>query len=123
MASPAQLAANRRNAQKSTGPRTNEGRKRASFNALKSGMTAKTVVLPHESVIDYDEIRIALIEDYAPATSQEMMLVDQVAVGYWRTIRARRFETAHVRQPPPHQEAHPRQRPEPQRKRRRRTAP
>ena len=94
MASPAQLAANRRNAQKSTGPRTIEGRKRASLNALKSGMTAKTVVLPHESAADYDEIRTALIEDYSPATSQEMMLVDQIAVGYWRTIRARRFETA-----------------------------
>ena len=49
MASPAQLAANRRNAQKSTGPRTAEGKKRASLNALKHGMTAKTVVLPHES--------------------------------------------------------------------------
>ena len=94
MASPAQLAANRRNAQKSTGPCTNEGKKRASLNALKSGMTAKTVVLPHESADDYDEIRTALIEDYAPATSQELMLVDQIAVGYWRTIRARRFETA-----------------------------
>ncbi len=57
-------------------------------------MTAKTVVLPHESAGDYDEIRTALIEDYAPATSQEMMLVDQIAAGYWRTIRARRFETA-----------------------------
>jgi hypothetical protein len=57
-------------------------------------MTAKTVVLPHESAGDYDEIRTALIEDYAPANSQETMLVDQIAVGYWRTIRARRFETA-----------------------------
>ena len=57
-------------------------------------MTAQTVVLPHESAGDYDEIRTALIEDYAPATSQEVMLVDQIAVGYWRTIRARRFETA-----------------------------
>jgi hypothetical protein len=34
------------------------------------------------------------MEDYAPANSQEIMLVDQIAVGYWRTIRARRFETA-----------------------------
>src|SRR5688500_14827582 len=57
-------------------------------------MTAKTVVLPHESAAHYDEIRNALMEDYAPATSQELMLVDQIAAGYWRTIRARRFETA-----------------------------
>jgi hypothetical protein len=93
MASPAQLAANRRNAQKSTGPRSIEGKKRASLNAVKSGMTAKTVILPHESAADYNEIRAALIEDYAPATMQELMLVDQIAAGYWRTIRARRFET------------------------------
>jgi hypothetical protein len=87
------MAANRRNAQKSTGPRSVEGKKRASLNALKSGMTAKTVVLPHESAADYNEIRAALIEDYKPATMQELMLVDQIAAGYWRTIRARRFET------------------------------
>ena len=94
MASPAQIAANRRNSQKSTGPRTVEGKKRASLSALRHGMTAKTVVLPHESESDYQEIRAALIEDYAPANSQELMLVDQIAAGYWRTIRARRFETA-----------------------------
>ena len=93
MASPAQIAANRRNAQNSSGPRTIEGKKRVSMNALKSGLTAKTVVLPHESATDYNEIRAALIQDYAPATTQELMLVDQIAAGYWRTIRARRFET------------------------------
>ena len=65
------------------------------FNAVTHGMTAKVIVLPHESAPDYHEIRAALIHDYAPATSQELMLVDQIAAGYWRTIiRARRFETA-----------------------------
>jgi hypothetical protein len=94
MATALQLAANRRNAQKSTGPRTAEGKKAVRLNAVKHGMTAKVIVMPHESAPDYHEIRAALIEDYAPATSQELMLVDQVAAGYWRTIRARRFETA-----------------------------
>ena len=93
MASPAQMAANRRNAQKSTGPRSIEGKKRASLNHLRHGMTAKTIVLPHECAADYEEIRAALIKDYEPATTQELMLVDQIAAGYWRTIRARRFET------------------------------
>ena len=86
------MAANRRNAQKSTGPRSIEGKKRAGLSALKHGMTAKTVVLPNESAAGYEEIRAALIEDYAPATTQELMLVDQIAAGYWRTIRARRYE-------------------------------
>ena len=94
MATALQLAANRRNAQRSTGPRTAEGKKAVRLNAVKHGMTAKVIVMPHESEPDYHEIRAALIEDYAPATSQELMLVDQIAAGYWRTIRARRFETA-----------------------------
>jgi hypothetical protein len=94
MASPAQMAANRRNAQRSTGPRTEEGKKAVRLNAVKHGMTAEVIVLAHESAADYHEIRATLIEDYAPATSKELMLVDQIAAGYWRTIRARRFETA-----------------------------
>ena len=102
MATALQIAANRRNAQKSTGPRTVEGKKQASLNHVRHGMTAKTVVLPHESGSDYEEIRNALIEDYAPATTQELMLVDQIAAGYWRTIRA--ASKSHVRQPASHQE-------------------
>jgi hypothetical protein len=94
MATALQIAANRRNAQRSTGPRTAEGKKAVRLNAAKHGMTAKVIVMPHESEPDYHEIRAALIEDYAPATSQELMLVDQIAAGYWRTVRARRVETA-----------------------------
>ncbi len=94
MASPLQMAANRRNAQRSTGPRTPEGKKAVRLNAVKHGMTAEVIILGHESSVDYHEIRASLIESYAPATSQELMLVDQIAAGYWRTIRARRFETA-----------------------------
>jgi hypothetical protein len=94
MATALQVAANRRNAQRSTGPRTAKGKASVRLNAVTHGMTAKVIVLPHECAPDYHEIRAALIEDYAPATSQELMLVDQIAANYWRTIRARRFETA-----------------------------
>jgi hypothetical protein len=94
MATALQIAANRRNAQRSTGPRTAEGKKAVRLNALKYGMTAEVIVLPHESAPDYHEIRAALIDSYAPANSHELMLVDQIAAGYWRTIRSRRFETA-----------------------------
>jgi hypothetical protein len=93
MATALQIAANRRNAKRSTGPRTTEGKQAVRLNAVKHGMTAKVIVLGQESDADYQEIRAALIHDYAPATSQELMLVDQIAAGYWRTIRARRFET------------------------------
>lgn len=89
-----QLEANRRNAQKCTGPKTAEGKRRSSMNALKHGLTAATVVLPFENDLGYHQIRANLIRGYQPATPQELMLVDQIAVGYWRTIRSRRFETA-----------------------------
>jgi hypothetical protein len=94
MATALQMAANRRNAQRSTGPRTTEGKTVSRLNACKHGLTAKVMVIPHECAADYHEIRAALIESYAPATSHELMLVDQIAAGYWRTIRARRFETS-----------------------------
>lgn len=92
MTSALRIAANRRNAKKSTGPKTNAGKAAVRLNAVKHGMTAKVIVMPHESELDYHEIRSALIEDYAPGNAQELMLVDQIAAGYWRTIRARRFE-------------------------------
>jgi hypothetical protein len=98
---PKQLEANRRNARKCTGPKTVEGKQRSAMNSLKHGLTAETIVLPFEDDISFHEIRAGLIQGYAPATPQELMLVDQIAAGYWRTIRARRFETAmldnHVR--------------------------
>jgi hypothetical protein len=93
MASPAQIAANRANAQKSTGPRTLAGKQRASLSALKHGLTAQTLVLPHEEPFAFGEIREQLYEQYQPATPQESMLVDQLTAAWWRTIRVRQIET------------------------------
>jgi hypothetical protein len=94
MASERQIAANRRNAQKCTGPNTEAGKRASRMNALKHGMTARTIVLPYEDEIEYHETRAALIEGYQPASNAELMLVDQIAAGYWRTSRARAYERA-----------------------------
>jgi hypothetical protein len=73
-------AINRRNAQKSTGPRTPEGKNRYRFNALKHGMTAKTLVLPDEDA-DVLQMRIETwIADLQPQNDVEQFLVEQ-AVG------------------------------------------
>jgi hypothetical protein len=88
MATAAQIAANRANAQKSTGPRTVEGKRRSSLNSLKWGLTAATLVLPHEDEIGYQETRGMLYTQYQPATPQECMLVDQLASSWWRTTSA-----------------------------------
>ncbi len=93
MASPAQIAANRANAQKSTGPRTLEGKQRASLSALKHGLTAQTVVLPHEEPFAFGQVKEQLYDQYEPATPQECMLVDQLTASWWRTIRVRQIET------------------------------
>src|SRR6476619_5991854 len=59
MATQKQIEANRRNAQKSTGPKTEEGKTKSKFNAMKHGMTAEVAVLPHEDKTSYEELRQA----------------------------------------------------------------
>jgi hypothetical protein len=56
MATAAQIAAHRLNAQKSTGPRTPEGKAASSFNALKHGMDAASIVIPGEDPAEYDTL-------------------------------------------------------------------
>ena len=93
MATPAQIAANRANALKSTGPRTAEGKQRSSLSALKHGLTAHTLVLPHEDTLGYGQLRESMYNQYQPATEQECMVVDQLTASWWRTIRVRQIET------------------------------
>ena len=60
MATPAQIEANRRNAQRSTGPRSVEGKAVSRFNALKSGIDAKSLVIPGEDPAELE----ALVANY-----------------------------------------------------------
>src|SRR5437764_459418 len=70
---------NRRNAQSSTGPKTPEGKERSKFNALKHGLTAKTLVLPGED----PEVYLGRIESFrtilGPRNDLEQYLAEQVA--------------------------------------------
>jgi hypothetical protein len=94
MASQKQIDANRRNAQRSTGPNTPEGKAAIKFNSLKHGMTAVTAVLPHEDADSYNELRESFLSTYKPANAAEASLVETIANSYWRLLRARRVETA-----------------------------
>ena len=58
MATKAQIKANRENAKKSTGPRTEEGKARVSLNALKHGLLARDAVLPSEDPAEFDRQRV-----------------------------------------------------------------
>jgi hypothetical protein len=94
MASPAQILANRENAQRSSGPRTIEGKQASSRNATRHGLTGAQIVMPGEYPSAYEDLRQGLRESYNPATDAERLLVDQVAANAWRLMRAQRIEAA-----------------------------
>ncbi len=93
MPSQKQIDANRRNALKSTGPKSEEGKAVSRMNALRHGLTADQAVLPHENEDEYEKLREGMLESYAPADSAELALVEELVNAYWRLLRLRRVET------------------------------
>ncbi len=93
MTTRAQIKANRNNAKKSTGPRTEEGKTRVATNALKHGLLARDAVLPSEDPAEFDSQLSALEADIQPANSLESELVRQIADAQWRMRRLTRLET------------------------------
>lgn len=94
MASEKQLAANRANARKSTGPRTQAGKERSRMNALKHGLLAKSVLLEHEDPAEWEALCEALFMRFDPADVIEEELVGRVASLLWRMRRIPVFEAA-----------------------------
>ena len=94
MTSLRQIEANRRNALKSTGPTTPEGKERSSCNAVRHGLTAETVIAILESSDDYEAFEAAVISDYNAETAVERQLVLRLASVLWRLRRATSMETA-----------------------------
>jgi len=83
----AQLAANRANAAKSTGPRTGEGRRRSSLNAIRHGLTGQTVVLPNEDMEAYLRHSKEIVDSLRPETPVERQLAQRWADQQWRLNR------------------------------------
>ncbi len=88
-----QIEANRRNALRSTGPRTEEGKRRSRQNAVRHGLTAETVVVALEDIQDYQAFEAAVIADYDARTAVERELVLRLASLLWRIRRATAIET------------------------------
>jgi len=98
--SKAKRRANRRNAKKSTGPKTPEGKQRSSRNAIKHGLLARHVVLaddPNEKPADFDQILEGLFDDFDPKNTIQRLLVERIAASYWRLRRAFRYEVQAIR--------------------------
>ena len=88
-----QIEANRRNALRSTGPRTEDGKRQSRRNALRHGLTAETVIDGLEDREDYRAFEAAVIADYDAQTAVERELVLRLASLLWRLRRIISIET------------------------------
>ena len=93
MATEKQIIANQQNAQHSTGPRTESGKRRSRRNAIRHGLTAETVIDSLEDAADYMAFERAIKSDYSPQTAIEGQLVSRLASLLWRLRRAVTIES------------------------------
>src|ERR1700761_9141418 len=93
MTSLRQIASNRQNALKSTGPKTEQGKRRSSRNALRHGLTAETVVESIEDPDDYKAFEASVTAEYDAETVIERELVLRLSSLLWRLRRAGAIET------------------------------
>jgi hypothetical protein len=87
MTSDKQFAANQANAQHSTGPTSAAGKAKPSLNAVKSGLTGVSVLLPHEDVAAYEALVARVTARYSPVGPCEQALVQSIADADWRLRR------------------------------------
>jgi len=92
--SPARLAANRANAQRSTGPRTLAGKVASSRNATRHGLLSRQPLLPGDDPAELDALSRRLLEQLAPDPGVEELLVDDIVGLVWRLRRLARVEVA-----------------------------
>jgi hypothetical protein len=88
----ARAAVNRRNAALSTGPRSEEGKRRSSLNALRHGLTGQTVVLPEDDLAAYQKHCAQFHAELKPQGLLETKAVQTIADTYWRLDRIRAME-------------------------------
>ena len=93
MATEAQINANRKNAQKSTGPKTIEGKKAVAKNALKHGLFTNEAVIAGESLQDYNTLRDKTLEELSPVGNMETILAERIVSLTWRLKRIERFQS------------------------------
>jgi hypothetical protein len=93
MSIPNRSEINRANAQHSTGPKTAEGKKQSSLNALRHGLTGQIVVMPTEDLQAYQQHLKSFTDELAPKGVIEMNLVQALADTSWRLNRVAAMET------------------------------
>jgi len=90
MATEKQIEANRLNAQKSTGPKTPEGKTNVCMNSLRHGLRARAIVLPNENQGRFHQLCDELEAEWQPQSTTEMALLEKMAIAQWKLVRAER---------------------------------
>ena len=96
MSTRAQRRANRRNAQLSTGPKTEEGKAASSLNNFRHGLAGRLIVaaLSNEDAAEFQELAAALRSEHDPQTPTEVLLVERMIESFWMSSRAVRLQSA-----------------------------
>ena len=92
--SPARLAANRANAQRSTGPRSVAGKAASCQNATRHGLLSRQPLLPGEDPAELEALTRQLVEHLDPEAGVEELLVDDIVALVWRLRRLAGVEVA-----------------------------
>lgn len=87
MSSPKQIEANRANSLRSTGPTSSAGKAKVSHNAVKTGLTGRTVVLPSDDLTAYQAHTERMFKQWAPETDEEKRLTQSIVDTLWRLER------------------------------------
>ncbi len=82
------LAANRANAKKSTGPKTEAGKAKVAQNATKHGLSATHFILAHENIDEFDAFRQVYFQRFQPRDGVETHVLNQLIHGMWTLQRA-----------------------------------
>ncbi len=92
MISERRIEANRKNAQHSTGPRTESGRARSSMNALRHGITGQVSIMTTEDRAAHDKFIQDLLDRFRPEDALELQFASLIAEDFWRLQRIRAVE-------------------------------
>src|SRR6185437_8196576 len=93
MPTQAQIAANQKNAQLSTGPTSDSGKAKSSLNGVKNALTGATVLLPSDDVAAYERLIASSFAEWKPETDREKALVQSIADTQWRLLRIPSLES------------------------------
>lgn len=87
-----QVTANRKNAKRSTGAKTKEGKEIVSLNSVKHGVTSQAVILPNENKDEYQLLIDGIKDDFEAKTATEEILIEKMAQAVWKKRRLARYE-------------------------------